>query len=62
MILLGVATCTAIVFVWSRLTKGNANYNLVQVSINDIMMSFAFVNRTGHWIVTYYDFNVSYVD
>jgi ACR3 family arsenite transporter len=42
MILLGVAPCTAMVFVWSQLTKGNANYTLVQVSVNDIIMIFAF--------------------
>ena len=38
MILLGVAPCTAMVFVWSQLTKGDANYTLVQVSVNDIIM------------------------
>ncbi|MEX1664648.1 ACR3 family arsenite efflux transporter [Zhongshania arctica] len=42
MILLGVAPCTAMVFVWSQLTKGDANYTLAQVSINDIIMIFAF--------------------
>ncbi len=42
MILLGVAPCTAMVFVWSQLTKGDANYTLVQVSVNDIIMIFAF--------------------
>jgi len=42
MILLGVAPCTAMVFVWSHLTKGDANYTLVQVSVNDIIMVFAF--------------------
>jgi len=42
MILLGVAPCTAMVFIWSQLTKGDANYTLVQVSINDIIMIFAF--------------------
>jgi ACR3 family arsenite transporter len=42
MILLGVAPCTAMVFVWSQLTRGDANYTLVQVSINDIIMVFAF--------------------
>ncbi|MGB2130587.1 MAG: arsenic resistance protein, partial [Marinobacterium sp.] len=36
MILLGVAPCTAMVFVWSQLTKGDPNYTLVQVSVNDI--------------------------
>jgi hypothetical protein len=42
MILLGVAPCTAMVFVWSQLTKGDANYTLVQVSVNDLIMVFAF--------------------
>ena len=42
MILLGVAPCTAMVFVWSQLVKGDANYTLVQVSINDLIMVFAF--------------------
>ncbi|MEM1412301.1 MAG: ACR3 family arsenite efflux transporter [Pseudomonadota bacterium] len=42
MILLGVAPCTAMVFVWSHLTKGDANYTLVQVSVNDLIMVFAF--------------------
>lgn len=42
MILLGVAPCTAMVFVWSQLTKGDPNYTLVQVSVNDIIMIFAF--------------------
>lgn len=47
MILLGVAPCTAMVFVWSQLTKGDANYTLVQVSINDIIMVFAFAPIAG---------------
>ena len=47
MILLGVAPCTAMVFVWSLLTKGDPNYTLVQVSINDIIMIFAFAPITG---------------
>ena len=42
MILLGVAPCTAMVFVWSSLTKGDPNYTLVQVSVNDVIMVFAF--------------------
>ena len=42
MILLGVAPCTAMVFVWSQLVKGDPNYTLVQVSVNDIVMVFAF--------------------
>ncbi len=47
MILLGVAPCTAMVFVWSQLTKGDANYTLVQVSINDLIMVFAFAPISG---------------
>ena len=42
MILLGVAPCTAMVFVWSQLTQGDPNYTLVQVSVNDVIMIFAF--------------------
>lgn len=42
MILLGVAPCTAMVFVWSQLVRGDANFTLVQVSINDLIMVFAF--------------------
>lgn len=42
-ILLGAAPCTAMVFVWSYLTDGNANYTLVQVSVNDIILLFAFI-------------------
>ena len=42
MILLGVAPCTAMVFIWSQLTRGDAAYTLVQVSINDVIMIFAF--------------------
>ena len=42
LILLGAARCTAMVFVWSQLTKGDPNYTLVQVSMNDVIMVFAF--------------------
>jgi ACR3 family arsenite transporter len=42
LILLGAAPCTAMVFVWSQLTKGDPAYTLVQVSVNDIVMVFAF--------------------
>jgi ACR3 family arsenite transporter len=42
MILLGVAPCTAMVFVWSQLVRGDANYTLVQVSVNDLIMVVAF--------------------
>ena len=41
-ILLGAAPCTAMVFVWSHLTRGDAAYTLVQVALNDIIMLFAF--------------------
>jgi ACR3 family arsenite transporter len=47
MILLGVAPCTAMVFVWSHLTDGNAGYTLVQVSVNDIILVFAFAPIAG---------------
>lgn len=43
LILLGAAPCTAMVFVWSQLTRGDATYTLVQVSVNDVIMIFAFV-------------------
>ncbi len=42
LILLGAAPCTAMVFVWSHLTRGDPNYTLVQVSVNDAIMVFAF--------------------
>lgn len=41
-ILLGAAPCTAMVFVWANLTRGDATYTLVQVSVNDVIMVFAF--------------------
>jgi ACR3 family arsenite transporter len=41
-ILLGAAPCTAMVFVWSLLTKGDPAYTLVQVSVNDLIMLVAF--------------------
>ena len=47
MILLGVAPCTAMVFVWSHLTDGDANYTLVQVSLNDLILVFAFAPLAG---------------
>ena len=47
MILLGVAPCTAMVFVWSHLTDGDANYTLVQVTANDIILVFAFAPIAG---------------
>jgi ACR3 family arsenite transporter len=42
LILLGAAPCTAMVFVWSQLTRGDANYTLLQVSVNDLIMVIAF--------------------
>jgi arsenite transporter len=47
MILLGVAPCTAMVFVWSHLTRGDASYTLIQVSVNDIILVFAFAPIAG---------------
>lgn len=41
-ILLGAAPCTAMVFVWSHLTKGDAAYTLVQVAVNDLILLIAF--------------------
>jgi len=42
-ILLGAAPCTAMVFVWSTLTKGNPAYTVVQVATNDLIILIAFV-------------------
>ena len=42
LILLGAAPCTAMVFVWSQMTRGDPTYTLVQVSVNDVIMIFAF--------------------
>lgn len=47
MILLGVAPCTAMVFVWNQLTRGDPNYTLVQVSVNDLIMVIAFAPITA---------------
>lgn len=47
MILLGVAPCTAMVFVWSQLVKGDAQYTLVQVTLNDLVMVVAFAPIAG---------------
>ena len=47
MILLGVAPCTAMVFVWSDLTKGDPAYTLVQVTVNDLILVFAFAPIAG---------------
>lgn len=42
-VLLGAAPCTAMVFVWSHLTRGDAAYTLVQVAVNDLIILFAFI-------------------
>jgi arsenite transporter len=42
LILLGAAPCTAMVFVWSHLCAGHANFTLTQVALNDLVMVFAF--------------------
>ncbi len=46
-ILLGAAPCTAMVFVWSYLCDGDANYTLVQVSVNDLILLVAFIPLVG---------------
>lgn len=46
-IILGAAPCTAMVFVWSYLTRGDANYTLVQVAVNDLIILVAFVPIVG---------------
>ena len=47
LILLAAAPCTAMVFVWSRLVDGDANYTLSQVALNDSIMLFAFAPLVG---------------
>lgn len=42
LILLAAAPCTAMVFVWSHLTRGDESYTLLQVSVNDVVMVFAY--------------------
>jgi ACR3 family arsenite transporter len=42
LILLGAAPCTAMVFVWSNLCRGDANFTITQVALNDLVMVFAF--------------------
>lgn len=46
-VLLGAAPCTAMVFVWSYLTRGDAAYTLVQVAVNDLIILVAFVPIVG---------------
>lgn len=42
LVILSAAPCTAMVFVWSKLTKGDAQFTLSQVALNDVVMVFAF--------------------
>lgn len=46
-VLLGAAPCTAMVFVWSKLTKGDTAFTLVQVAVNDLILLVAFVPIVG---------------
>ncbi|MBN2268631.1 MAG: ACR3 family arsenite efflux transporter [Acholeplasmataceae bacterium] len=46
-VLLGAAPCTAMVFVWSSLTRGNPAYTLVQVATNDLIILILFVPIVG---------------
>lgn len=57
-ILLGAAPCTAMVFVWSYLTKGDANYTLVQVSVNDLILLVAFIPIVG-FLFTFFGIDFS---
>jgi ACR3 family arsenite transporter len=47
LILLAAAPCTAMVFVWSHLTRGEPNFTVTQVALNDIIMVFAFAPIVG---------------
>lgn len=58
-ILLGAAPCTAMVFVWSYLGKGDPNYTLVQVSVNDLILLVAFVPIV-QFLLGITDFRVPY--
>ena len=58
-ILLGAAPCTAMVFVWSYLSKGDPNYTLVQVSVNDLILLIAFVPIV-QFLLGITDFRVPY--
>lgn len=58
-ILLGAAPCTAMVFVWSYLSKGDPNYTLVQVSVNDLILLVAFVPIV-QFLLGITDFRVPY--
>lgn len=58
-ILLGAAPCTAMVFVWSYLSKGDPNFTLVQVSVNDLILLVAFVPIV-QFLLGITDFQVPY--
>ncbi len=58
-ILLGAAPCTAMVFVWSYLSNGDANYTLVQVSVNDLILLIAFVPLV-QFLLGITDFQIPY--
>ena len=58
-ILLGVAPCTAMVFVWSYLTRGDANYTLVQVSVNDLILLILFIPIVG---ILFHFFGINFTD
>lgn len=60
-ILLGAAPCTAMVFVWSYLTKGDANYTLVQVALNDLVLLVAFIPIVG-FLFTYFGIHFTDTD
>lgn len=57
LILLGVAPCTAMVFIWSHLVRGDANYTLVQVSLNDLILIIAFA-PIASWLLGISDITV----
>lgn len=57
-ILLGAAPCTAMVFVWSYLTDGDANYTLVQVSVNNLILLVAFIPIIA-FLFEYFNISVS---
>ena len=61
LILLGAAPCTAMVFVWSQLTRGDETYTLLQVSVNDLIMVVAFAPIVA-FLLGVTDINGSVVD
>jgi ACR3 family arsenite transporter len=58
-VLLGAAPCTAMVFVWSHLTKGDPAYTLVQVAVNDLILLIAFTPIVA-FLLGVSDVNVPY--